>query len=489
MLCPCYNLGTTHLYDFDLPEQLRVTPIALQFVARCNAGWNDDIQSLHIYTDGSSDKARSASGFAMAVFGWNPYCECDQHTLVGWTGSHGITDSLHGQFVGAVGHSVSDAEAAAIIWSLLWLLQSGTMLHTTIHFDAQNIGFGAIGNWNIDEHSNIQRKLRELVQFVTQLRGAGRTSFEHVKAHSSHPCNDFVDCCAKHFQEGHGVSSAEAPSWQPVFLVENTTLAWAWWWVGSLRGDCGLPPLEQEGHKWAAKGLEVTSHGVSTIEDSGSGKVQTQTLDCRMATFNVMTLRNGRTENGESGEDWKAALIRSQFEELGVHVIGLQETRASQSCVISTANFTRYISAGSGGHHGCELWFSTVTPLVEGVAGSSFSPQEAVVVEQSPRSIMVMCKIFGCSILFASLHAPHEQSDQEAKDLWWRSIESHLRKAGNTCLLCLMGDFNARLGEADGEIVGERTCPITNDNGMRLYTLAGSLSVGPCNIRTCPFWT
>ena len=110
-------------------------------------------------------------------------------------------------------------------------------------------------------------------------------------------------------------------------------------------------------------------------------------------------------------------------------------------------------------------------------ANSIFSPQEATVIEQSPRSLMVSCKICGCSILFASLHAPHEQSDQDAKDVWWKYIESYLRKASGHSLLCLMGDYNARVGEEDGNLIGERTCSITNDNGMRMYTFMQDLGL------------
>ena len=80
-----------------------------------------------------------------------------------------------------------------------------------------------------------------------------------------------------------------------------------------------------------------------------------------IVTYNVQTLAEHCKDGLEDGEHWRAALLREQF---GLHAIGLQETRAKTQ-LIQTANFLRIIGGNlqSNGHHGCELWLSTHTPI------------------------------------------------------------------------------------------------------------------------------
>ena len=68
----------------QLPEDLEARPIALQFLAHSLADWNDDVQHLHIYTDGSFSPDMQVASFSFAVFGWNPSAEEDKSTFSGW---------------------------------------------------------------------------------------------------------------------------------------------------------------------------------------------------------------------------------------------------------------------------------------------------------------------------------------------------------------------------------------------------------------------
>ena len=327
---------------------------------------------------------------------------------------------------------------------------------------------GATGEWNFDPGNTALRKLREVVQLTAQLRSGTQTAYEHVKAHSSHPCNDFADGCAKFCAAGGMVSSTLPPSWQPLFKDDNQVLSWAWWWVRSLRGDPCLPPLKDGAQKWHMDG-KVSMEKVASVEDSKAVTKEAATLRIRMATLNVLTLRSKKTDDGHQGEDLKAALLRKQFGMAGVHVVALQETRATHDCTICTDDYIRFVSAGDGGYHGCEIWVSKVLPFIEKERGSTFSIQEATVIDNSPRSIIVKCRISGCSVLFASLHAPIENAKQEEKDQWWHRVSQKLRGVMQGTFTFVMGDFNSRLGDDDGIHVGDRTCVATNDNGMRLY--------------------
>ena len=453
----------------DLPENLEIPSTSLQFIMDCKAGWNEQVESIHIYTDGSSGRDRGTAGFAMAVFGWNQGMEGQRHTFLGWIGSPVILDENHPNFVGAERLTAKDAEASGLMWAHIWVLQSGIELPVTFHFDALAIGRGATGEWNLDGSSTIQLKLREIVQFSSQLRSHVKTEYEHVKAHSSHPCNEFVDACAKFYQEGQEGQMDGMPGWQPLFRKDSTILTHAWWWVKSLRGDRNVPAIWGSVFRWERGEMAMTQNGVANIEHQLSNQQDSFTVSMRVLTLNVMTLRNKKTDQGEQGEDWKAALLRSQFQQQRVQVAGLQETRATNSCTLNTTNYTRYISAGEGGSYGCELWFSKLIPMIKNVPDSTFEEKNATVVESTPRLLMVSCCMRGCSILFVSAHAPHEEKQSEDKDGWWENFRSKINSARRRSYVCIMGDFNARLGEGDLEVVGGRTCPATNDNGMRLF--------------------
>ena len=460
----------------DIPASMPLSPISLQFVARCNAGWNSGIGSIHIYTDGSSSKSRDVSGFAFAVFGFSKSGASDLHSFLGWTGGQNTVNCDLANFIGVTDHSSSSSETSALTWAHIWLLQSGIQLPVTFHFDARVVGMGATGEWNFDPGNTALRKLREVVQLTAQLRIGAQTAYEHVKAHSSHPCNDFADGCAKMCAAGGMASSSLPPSWQPLFKDDNHVLSWAWWWVRSLRGDPCLPPLKDGAQRWHMDG-EVSTEKVASVEDSKAVTKEASTLRIRMATLNVLTLRNKKTDDGHQGEDLKAALLRKQFGAAGVHVVALQETRATQDCTICTEDYIRFVSAGDGGYHGCEIWVSKVLPFIEKDRGSTFSIHEATVIDNSPRSIIVKCRISGCMVLFASLHAPIENAKQEEKDQWWHRVSQKLGGVMPGTFTFIMGDFNSRLGDDDGLHVGDRTCAATNDNGMRLYYMMQDLNL------------
>ena len=60
--------------QLHLPNDCTFSPISLQFVYRCVAGWRSRIKSVHIYTDGSKGfhDDRTYAGFAFTVFGFDP---------------------------------------------------------------------------------------------------------------------------------------------------------------------------------------------------------------------------------------------------------------------------------------------------------------------------------------------------------------------------------------------------------------------------------
>ena len=74
------------------------------------------------------------------------------------------------------------------------------------------------------------------------------------------------------------------------------------------------------------------------------------------ATVNVRTLEYGSGDG--SSVSWKVNELLHQFANNGIHIIGVQESRARVSSCVSMGPFMRLISAGVQGQAGVELWLN-----------------------------------------------------------------------------------------------------------------------------------
>ena len=147
--------------QLKLPANLEMKPITRQFVMRSIAGWHEGVRELHIYTDGSYRPTEDIAAFAFAIFGWNSEVDNGKSTFIGWFSDVVITDPTEGKYVGATRHSALEAETSAMTWAHIWLLQSGCVQPVTFHFDSLVAGFGASGQWRVDESNHPLRKYRE----------------------------------------------------------------------------------------------------------------------------------------------------------------------------------------------------------------------------------------------------------------------------------------------------------------------------------------
>ena len=144
---------------FDIRIDDSFTPVALQFLSDCVIGWHEEIQEIHIYTDGSFDRRQDVSSYAFAVYGWSP-SSTDKHFFLGWSGGIVTTDSSDKTYIGATSHSAGDGEVSAIPWALLWILQSPYWCEYYIHFDSTVAGYTASGDWQYDD-GNLHKSKNE----------------------------------------------------------------------------------------------------------------------------------------------------------------------------------------------------------------------------------------------------------------------------------------------------------------------------------------
>ena len=439
------------------------TAVSLQFLSKCVVGWDDDIAEVHIYTDGSFHRGYEVASFALAIFGWNGDVDY-KHYFAGWSGGLVELSQDNRQFVGASRQSAGEGEVSGLLWALMWVLQSRHWKPIHLHFDSTSAGFTATGDWNFEQGSLQKRKLRELAQAVEAMR-PGMVHYHHVRAHSCHPCNDLVDGFAKQIIAKGVRSRGQLPDWRPIFEKDSQALSWAWWFLRGLQQGSGLPKLGSEGYQWN-KELVCGLGDIRPMEQQVKWNNEEVIYYLKVATYNVMTLRDKETEQGQRGEDWKAASLRSQFDEGGYHVIGLQETRAQESSVISTPDYVRFVSGGQDGHHGCELWVHRQRKIGDrGESPVTINPNKCTVLHADPRALIVSMNIDGCSLVFFVLHAPHDGTEEDIRQQWWAKIQGLLQRFKNVGHTVILADLNARFGDETPGRVGSLTCSRTTKNG------------------------
>lgn len=250
----------------QLPNQLDISPTTQQFLQSSLHGWHGNIQQLHIYTDGSFQQKIGISTFALAIFGWTQTEGQVKSTFLGWLADVVITDDAHPNFVGAAAHAALDAEVSALTWSHIWLLQSSCLLPVTFHFDAQVAGFGASGEWRVDEGKHNLKRLRQLVHLTQKMRMRSPTEYQHVKAHSNQPCNDLVDRLAA-YQATLGANRRPFPEWRPLFQQNCNVMEWAWWHFSALGRDPSLPQYKDGAFGWKEGHVKTGMDGIKNIEN------------------------------------------------------------------------------------------------------------------------------------------------------------------------------------------------------------------------------
>ena len=463
----------------DLPPECHIPGVGLQYLAGGRLGWHDDIDQIHIYTDGSySSKDQIAAG-AFVIFGTVGHHE--RRSFLGWKGGTIITDSNSPHFTAAREHLALEAEASALVWAHIWMLQSGLCLPFNFYFDSCAAGNAASGIWSCNPCWPQGGRLRELVQFSCGLRGSDQLRYEHVKAHSNQPCNEIADSIAK-FSAQLGSQDFEGlPAWRSFFDVGDTRLSWGWWFIKSAKKGSGLPAIGSEVQVWTTTDRHhLPTTKIRDLVNQETDVEKRSDMWLSLATLNVQTLSEYSPDEVPGGEHWRAALLREQLEARGVQVAGLQETRARDKLLIATSNFIRIIGGNpeGNGHHGCELWLSSTTPL--GKLDDKvvmFGRDTVTVLCAEARLLVVRAQPAGLSFVFVVCHMPHEGTDQDIKDLWRTKLKDALDRYSRLGFCFILGDFNARIDIMNPPFVGARLNGEGSDNGDRMRTLVEDSSM------------
>ena len=453
--------------DIDIDDNF--TALSLQFLSGCGVGWDDTIEEVHLFTDGSHSKRFGVASYAVTIFGWSGR-EKLKHHFLGWFGGVVTTDESSENFVGAKNHTAGDGEISAIIWALMWIMQSKYWKTMHLHFDSLAAGYTAKGEWRCDTDHLHKRKLRELAQAAEAIR-PGMLQFHHVKAHSGQPCNELADGFAKQALQRGDRNHNKFPSWRPLFQEGDLTLTWTWWFLSGLQEGREMIVTTGSEYRWN-KPMRCGLEGITPLETKEISHQETNTYQIRIATYNVMTLRDKETEQGQRGEDWKAALLRRQFSQQGLHIVGLQETRASSSGVITTPDYIRFISEGKDGHHGCELWIHKSLRIgVQEGHPLCLNPATCTILHADHRLLIATITVDGLRLVLHVLHAPHDGTEESQRAEWWEQTRHLTQRYMNLGTSIFIGDMNSRFGEPIPGRIGSRLCNCTTRNAQDFIEL------------------
>ena len=149
------------------------------------------------------------------------------------------------------------------------------------------------------------------------------------------------------------------------------------------------------------------------------------------------------------------------------HVVGLQETRLPQDALFLAQDFLCVQAASDRGHHGVALWIHRTWP-----SPGCISPQHLTVLHSSPRILLVRCCAPGLKMDFCVAHSPWRDQGDKICWTWWSRLRTLLTAQSNDHYpLVLLVDANARVGQAEGNHIGDHQGHEFDINGIGLESV------------------
>ena len=383
--------------------------------------WQNDFEQIRIYTDGSyiwsahDEKKVAAWSFSVIGLDHDGY-----EWMIGFHARRLHVENQSPSYLGSLVEDSDHAETEAIIWAILWGMQSSFAkkgIPFVIVSDAKTKVHGFQGSWKMKkgEIAKVAQAVTVAFQQITQCE------FEWTRGHQGNTYNEIADHMAK--------MAALFPS--EVCMPENDKLCFA-----------EPQPLENE--------VLMKQDNVVSMTKA--------TMKLEILSYNVNTL-------GENKHRGKMEMIMQQIRGLEANVIGLQETRRRQCKQFVQGPFLTFSSAALKGQGGVDLCFRTDKPFLDekGVK-RYFAANAFTVVKACSRALMIRYKCAGLTVLFLAMHAPHESSPLDEKKDFWTMVED-MMKPYRDIPCCVMMDANARVGSRDRMGIGSAFSQEENING------------------------
>ena len=344
---------------------------------------DDDVQ-LYIYTDGSFDKHTDIATWAFVVFA----IEDQQVYVRDWYADFISIDPMDSSWLGVTQVGIRGAEATAIIYAILYAMQSHRAEVVHIFSDALSIVRSTTGHWILQPDDFIGVNLRAVFLAATILRKGLTTDLTHVKSHCGILGNEFADFLAVGIREQRIAPRPVPRAFEYWFQGIDPHIRHVWLVFDLLHRERATPTLNGDVLSWKPP---LKTDGCDWLPCKPLHEKATAAKRCdlliKCVQYNVCTLRKpGAT-----------AYMREQLAYYQVHIAAFQESRTPSS-EIQDSNFIRLIAPATGGQGGCELWFATHIPLgTHGGERIFFSRSQLIVLHAEAEMLFVVMNRGPCA--------------------------------------------------------------------------------------------
>lgn len=426
---------------FDLPEFIKLALDRCQTVQR--------VDRYVIFTDGSSQAVHRHSpplwiadndvsdSWAFAVFA-EQYSDDDTADpileFLGWTCQQVLYDIEAAHSIGTTRIGSDSAETEALFWAGMWRLSRNNNVPTVFVSDSRLIGDQAAGRCGSAIRDQPYYHLRAVFQALEAGLDREGLMIAHVRSHTGDPYNELVDWLAK--REPH--QSQFLPRQQVNMQSFTSILRHLWMAVA---GTADLPHVNKDGFSISPCALPLQT--VPKAPEAANAQVFTRyTISC--GTANVRTFYRG-----EQGHPGKLQYVREQFRVSGLHFIGLQEARTDPGTSLQDKIY-RLASGHDGGHLGVEIWINLMQPYAhQGQRPKYFQRSDFVVVDRSPRHLLVHVVNEDMRFWILCAHSPHSGIPSGERETWWHTLSETVHRHAQQAPTVVLMDANARSGPAD----------------------------------------
>ena len=453
-------------------------PLACQDAITATKTGSKQFDRLRIYVDGSSNPAYKhwepelvlregqPDAWAFVVVGetYGVSEEDSDFTFLGFATQPVCYEPELPHFAGADRIGSDVAEREALLWGGLWRLALNDNIPTIFLSDSTTAGSFAFGRCGTATPTEGHRLTRGVLQALSTLLPGDALQLCHVKGHSGEIWNECCDALAKwssttvHWLRRQDI---DLRCWRHI-------LPTLWWYFDT--DQSGLPPMDATG-VFHPKAPELPDKHEVQSDRPAVSKLRSVRIELSLATANVQTL--GKGPDGHFG---KLDYLQQQFATAGIGAVGVQEARTDE-IFSGSGTFLRLASGSNDGHHGVELWLSTVQPI--GYLDDTpwfFRKKDICVLHRDPRRLLVRTTNEVFDGLFLVLHAPQSGREANERQEWWTDtnalVQSHLHLAP----LFVLGDMNATTGPADHIAVFRDDGTSPNTEHLRVFAEESSLA-------------
>ena len=476
----------------DLSCELRA------FFSDCDLWCGESVKTVHLFTDGSASQW-TLSAWSMVVL-----YECEGPDLThssrflfrGFAGSilHDMHSWVnHGLSVGEEDHDALSSELTGLVWALGWALQEEQCASFVFHYDNLSAGQGVFGLWNPPKSSKYAQLVRSGTSLRQMLDCKARSTGQHVSAHTGVPWNELADAIAKALTKKILISSA-LPSSLPS-LLHHALLEHAWTEIDvhralDLRSSVEWPALFK--FEGPSNPLSADPFWTAPLQPTQTQATKKPlTVNLRIGTANVLTLDCGAQMQQKSGTLLlgRIGFLQKQFHPIGLHILGLQETRSSGQNTRHSGDWWVFQSGCTDqGTHGIELWFSKTNPY--GSKGSRdlvFQSHHFTVLAFHARFLLMEVSAPALQVHVLCLHCPFAQSAAMDPPAFWELLEATLNRRNNQHWpLLVMGDFNAKIGSIQSAAVSSHQAEGETPVGTMMHQfMLGHALCAPCTFAGC----